>query len=64
MKYISVPILISLISVSILVFSDFGKSRTVTYDCNMAEWHPDIPVAVKEECRKLRQEQQRKYITT
>lgn len=24
------------------------------YDCNMAEWHPDIPAEVKEECRKLR----------
>jgi hypothetical protein len=24
------------------------------YDCGMAEWHPDIPTAVKEECRKRR----------
>ncbi len=24
------------------------------YDCGMAEWHPDIPPAVKEECRKQR----------
>ena len=24
------------------------------YDCGMAEWHPDIPPKVKEECRKLR----------
>jgi hypothetical protein len=23
-----------------------------TYDCGMAEWHPDIPPQVKEECRK------------
>ena len=22
------------------------------YDCGMAEWHPDIPPQVKEECRK------------
>ena len=22
------------------------------YDCGMAEWHPDIPHAVKEECRR------------
>lgn len=27
-----------------------------TYDCGMAEWHPDIPTKVKEECRKLRAE--------
>lgn len=22
------------------------------YDCGMAEWHPDIPNEVKEECRR------------
>ena len=22
------------------------------YDCGMAEWHPDIPPKVKEECRR------------
>jgi hypothetical protein len=26
------------------------------YDCGMAEWHPDIPNEVKEECRRRRQE--------
>ena len=26
------------------------------YDCGMAEWHPDIPAEVKEECRRRRQE--------
>jgi hypothetical protein len=24
------------------------------YDCGMAEWHPDIPNAVREECRNLK----------
>ena len=24
------------------------------YDCSMAEFHPDFPPQVKEECRKLR----------
>ena len=28
--------------------------ETKVYDCSMAEWHPDIPKDVKEECRKLR----------
>ena len=28
--------------------------ETKIYDCSMAEWHPDIPKDVKEECRKLR----------
>ena len=26
---------------------------TVIYDCNISEISPDIPVAVKEQCRKL-----------
>ena len=30
------------------------------YDCGMAEWHPDIPPKVKEECRELRQQEWKK----
>jgi hypothetical protein len=26
--------------------------ETKVYDCGMAEWHPDIPPKVKEECRR------------
>lgn len=29
-----------------------GCNRQISYDCGMAEWHPDIPNKVKEECRK------------
>jgi hypothetical protein len=29
----------------------------VAYDCHIAEISPDIPVAVKEKCRKARTEQ-------
>lgn len=28
----------------------------VVYDCGMAEWHPDIPKEVKEECRRIHYE--------
>jgi hypothetical protein len=28
----------------------------------MAEWHPDIPVEVKEECRKIRGQQKQGYV--
>ena len=59
MKHLSVAVIISLISVLVLIFSDFGKSQAVIYDCGMAEWHPDIPKQVKEECRKLREEQRK-----
>jgi len=31
------------------------------YDCRMAEFHPDFPTDVREECRKLRVD--KKYIT-
>jgi uncharacterized membrane protein len=39
----------------ILAFSEFKKTSRV-YDCGMAEWHPDIPTDVRNECRKLRYE--------
>jgi len=51
-------ILLSLI-VAITILLNFGSDRQKVYDCGMAEWHPDIPIKIKEECRKLRQEQQR-----
>lgn len=50
-----------LILMLILLFSNFGESNQVrVYDCSMAEWHPDIPIFVKEECRRLRLEEQRR----
>lgn len=42
--------------VLVLSLTDFGKPTVKVYDCGMAEWHPDIPPAVREECRKLRRE--------
>jgi hypothetical protein len=45
--------------VAITILLNFGSDRQKVYDCGMAEWHPDIPIKIKEECRKLRQEQQR-----
>jgi hypothetical protein len=50
-------ILISLVCICILLFTDFGNQGKV-YDCSLAEWHPDIPVQVKAECRRLRLEYQ------
>lgn len=32
-------------------FQEEGPSGRY-YDCGMAEWHPDIPKEVKEECRR------------
>lgn len=43
----------------ILTFAEFKKPVRV-YDCGMAEWHPDIPIDVRDECRRLRYEQWKK----
>lgn len=46
--------LLMLVCLVILFSTDFSKNgRTIVYDCNMAEWHPDIPKEVKEECRRM-----------
>jgi len=37
-----------------VILSITPMPETKVYDCSMAEWHPDIPKDVKEECRKLR----------
>ncbi len=38
-----------------LVGTDQPQGRV--YDCGMAEWHPDIPTAVREECRRRNYEE-------
>jgi hypothetical protein len=47
------------------MYFDTGEGYRV-YDCGMAEWHPDIPPKVKDECRRraleLWREQQNKTI--
>jgi len=51
----AIVIVSSLIAIAIMYFV-FPKQQGRVYDCGMAEWHPDIPTSVKEECRKLRAE--------
>jgi hypothetical protein len=51
--------------VTILISTNFGAGRTVVYDCRMAEFHPDFPLDVREQCRKLMRDQlNTKRITT
>ena len=38
----------------VFILSITPMPETRVYDCGMAEWHPDIPTEVKEECRKRR----------
>lgn len=36
----------------VFILSMTPMPATKVYDCGMAEWHPDIPPNVKEECRR------------
>ena len=42
-----------LIACTMLLIFDDGPGE-VRYDCSIAEFHPDYPKEVKEQCRKLR----------
>ena len=43
--------------VTILISTNFGAGRTVVYDCRLSEFHPDFPLDVREQCRKLMRDQ-------
>jgi hypothetical protein len=55
MKQKITVLLLMIVALCILLFADWGPQGRV-YACGMAEWHPDIPAEVKEECRKMRRE--------
>ncbi len=38
----------------LLYFIPMPEEGYRVIDCGMAEWHPDIPAEVKEECRRQR----------
>jgi hypothetical protein len=38
----------------IFLLSQVDMPEYRVYDCSMAEWHPDIPLEIREECRKRR----------
>jgi hypothetical protein len=49
-KITFVVAILAVIAAVLVLFSGGGGGRV--YDCGMAEWHPDIPAKVKEECRR------------
>ncbi len=63
-KYIIGALLATLFWILLLSFIPMPEERIRFYDCGMAEWHPDIPKEVKEECRKQRMTPQSKGIST
>lgn len=60
MKYIIGAIAATLFWLGLLSIIPMPDTENIrVYDCGMAEWHPDIPNEVKEECRKRRLQQPR-----
>lgn len=53
-------IILILLIFTIFLLMNMNEERSKVYDCGLAEWHPDIPPRVKEECRQLRREEIRK----
>jgi len=52
----NILLIIALLAVAgAFMYFDKGENYRV-YDCGMAEWHPDIPPKVKEECRRRARE--------
>jgi hypothetical protein len=47
-----------LLWVAILSLTPMPEYRV--YNCGMAEWHPDIPVEVKKQCRELKHQEWKK----
>lgn len=45
-----------------LLFSFIPAPEGKIYDCSIAEFHPDIPPKVKEECRKKRMQNKKNFI--
>ena len=58
MKYAIGALIATILWLLLLSVIPMPEERVRLYDCGMAEWHPDIPKEVKEECRKLRMKQQ------
>lgn len=48
--------LVILLSMTVVFLTTvtFVEERTIYYNCDIAEFHPDIPIEVKKQCRKLR----------
>lgn len=54
MKDIIVAIALFLVAIGCLIGMEPAQERY--YDCSLAEFHPDYPIEVREQCRALRQQ--------
>jgi hypothetical protein len=47
-------VLVLALTLALIIFGNSLMPQGRFYDCSLAEFHPDYPVEVKNECRKLR----------
>lgn len=47
-------IAVTAIGLAYFISLTLSAPREIRYDCSMAEWHPDIPQNVREQCRRQR----------
>ena len=50
---LSIIIMVVLVGIAVLGLSG---NRKAVYNCTLAEFHPDFPIAVREECRRIKRE--------
>ena len=46
----------------VFILSITPMPETKVYDCSLAEFHPDFPAEVKEQCRNLRSQKKQGYV--
>lgn len=44
--------MIGMMMIYFVVWTPTPEPQTIRYDCGMAEWYPDTPNAIKEQCRQ------------
>jgi predicted carbohydrate-binding protein with CBM5 and CBM33 domain len=52
----ALSIIVMMVLVGIAAWGIMYGPRSRVYDCSLAEFHPDFPVAVREECRRIKRE--------
>ena len=59
MKNLVLVVIASVIAVALTwaIWFIAPREEYRVYDCSLAEFHPDYPPAVREECRRIRSEQ-------
>lgn len=53
----TLAIILAFIAIAWIIWLITPREQYRVYDCSLAEFHPDYPLAVREECRRIRSEQ-------